>query len=107
MQASDVAQVRALLADSLDVWRVHGIVADAEAPAIALIRGEDGTLVRVEIAAAADAPIRWWVRWRTHDAMAMRSRPCTSIVMLLRTVRAALGADAGRKLRIAPGAGEP
>ena len=103
-------RTRALLADSLAVWRVRGDVAPGEPPAVAVIRAEDGTVVWVEPAPESETPIRWWVRWHAPDAAAEaaplpRSRPCTSAVRLLRTVRQALGAEDGRRLRIGPSAG--
>lgn len=101
------ARTRALLADSLTVWRVRGDVAPGEPPAVAVIRAEDGTVVWVEPALASESPIRWWVRWQApgaaaHASPAPRSRPCTSVLGLLRTVRHALGAESGYTLRIAP-----
>ena len=102
MRAQDSARARLLLSDSLTVWRVRGGVDAGEHPVIAVIHAEDGTEVRVESAAVAETPIRWWVRWQPPGAATSRSRPCTSIVMLLRTVRGALGAENGNKLRLAP-----
>jgi hypothetical protein len=102
---------RALLADSLAVWRVRGAVQAGEPPAVAVIHAEDGTVVRVERASESERPVRWWVRWHGLNAAAQgagatRSRPCTSAVGLLRAVREALGAEGGRRLRIGPSAGE-
>jgi hypothetical protein len=106
MRALDSAAARSLLSDSLTVWRVHGVVEASELPVIAVIHAEDGTVARVESAIASEAPIRWWVRWQPPGAATSRSRPCTSIVMLLRTVRVALGAENGNRLRLAPTANE-
>ncbi len=105
------ARARTLLADSLAVWRVRGAVQAGDPPAVAVIHAEDGTVVRVEPAPASESPVRWWVRWHRMDAAtgaagAMRSRPCTSTVGLLRTVREALSADGGRRLQIAPSPGD-
>ena len=110
MTPEAIAQVRALLKDSLIVWRVHGEVDPAEPQGVAVIRAEDGAVVSVEHAPQSESPIRWWVRWHTPGATAEtsplpRSRPCTSAVGLLRTVREALGAEVGRRLRIGPEAG--
>lgn len=103
----DDAQLRALIEDSLYVWRVRGIVAAAPAPAIAAIHAGDGTMLTVEKADGSDGGVRWWVRWLRPGYTPMRSRPCTSVAMLLRTVRSALGAaPGGSRLRIAPG-GDP
>ena len=101
-------RVRALLAESLAVWRVGGSVAAGEPPVAAVVHGES-TVVRVEIAAESENPIRWWVRW--HDAGAAaggapRSRPCASVVGLLRAVRDALNVEGSRRLRIAPSAAD-
>ncbi len=110
MTPEALARVRALLADSLMVWRVRGEVAAGEPPAVAVIRAEDGTVVWVEPAPESESPIRWWVRWHVPGAAAQalpapRSRPCTSAVGLLRTVREALGAEGGRRLRIGSAGG--
>lgn len=100
-------RTRALLVDSLAVWHVRGAVQAGEPPAVAVIHAEDGTVVRVEPAPESESPVRWWVRWHRMDAAmrgagATRSRPCTSAVGLLRTVREALSAEGGRRLQIAP-----
>lgn len=104
------ARARALLADSLTVWRVHGDVIPGEPPAVAVIRAQDGIVVWVETAPQSERPVRWWVRWHAPGAAGQasppkRSRPCTSAVGLLCAVREALGAAGGRRLRIAPSAG--
>lgn len=109
MDASQTA--RALLADSLTVWHVRGTVKAGEPSEVAVIQAEDGTVVRVERALDSERPVRWWVRWRELNAAAQgadasRSRPCTSAVGLLRTVREALGAEGGPRLRIGPSPGE-
>lgn len=104
MTAEASARIRALLADSLAVWKVRGNVTPGEPPADAVIHAENGTVVWVEPAQAPDAPIRWWVRWHEPGG-APRSRPCASAVGLLRTVREALGAGNGYRLRIAPAPG--
>ena len=101
------ARTRALLADSLMVWRVRGDVVLGEPPAAAVIRAQDGTVVWVEPAPESERPVRWWVRWHAPGATGQasplaRSRPCNSAVGLLRAVREALGAEGGRRLRIAP-----
>jgi hypothetical protein len=96
---------RTLLTQSLALWQVGGTVGAGTPPAIAEIRAQDGTVLRVEPAAADELPIRWWVRWSPpagSPPAAERSRPCTSVVGLLRTVRTALGAERGQRLRIAP-----
>lgn len=101
------ARIRALLADSLTLWKVRGDVTPGAPPVDAVIHAEDGTVVWVEPALASESPIRWWVRWHAPGAAARaspvpRSRPCTSAVGLLRTVREVLGAESGYTLRIAP-----
>ena len=102
--APNAERVRTLLADSLLLWQVEGEVTAGEPPAVARIATADGTVARVEPAAADDLPIRWWVRWQgpTAGPGGERSRPCTSIVGLLRTVRTALDVEVGQRLRIAP-----
>jgi hypothetical protein len=102
-------RARALLAQSLAVWRVSGTVEAGEPPVVAVIHG-DGTVVRVEIAAESECPIRWWVRWHASDAApnaVPRCRPCASTVGLLRTVREALNIEGGSSLRIAPASPHP
>ena len=101
MNTETPALVRALLNDSLVVWKVRGEVTSGEPPADAVVHAEAGTVVSVEQAPASDAPIRWWVRWHSPGSVP-RSRPCTSVVGLLRTVRDALGAEPGYRVRIAP-----
>ena len=88
-------ELRDLLADALALWGVPGRVAVAGA-GVAL-RAPDGTALRVFPAAAADRPIRWWLE------KPGQTRPCTSVVGLLRTLRNAVGAGDGeaRRLRVA------
>ncbi len=51
------AQIRALLADSLTVWRIRGEVAPGEAAAVAIVRAEDDTVVWVEPAPESESLI--------------------------------------------------
>lgn len=97
------ASAFALLRDSLAVWRVRGTVQAGLPPVVAIVRIDDGTTLRIEAAAPAEAPVRWWVRWPAQGGRPERSRPCASAVGLLRTVREALGAGSGARLRIASG----
>lgn len=94
--------MRKFLAESLVVWRVRGSVTAGASPAEILVHAGDEVVVRVEPAQPTESPIRWWVRWQAPGAQP-HSRPCTSTVGLLRTVREAIGAEGGYHLRIAAG----
>ena len=80
MSAETSALVRALLKDSLVVWRISGHVTPGEPPANAIIHAASGTVVSVEHAQAADA-----------------ARTCA--VQLLAVLKAELG-DLGKVKRI-------
>jgi hypothetical protein len=105
MNENSAALLRTLMKDSLTVWKVRGDVTSGNPPADVVINAEGGIVVSVEPAPVEDSPIRWWVRWDT-PGNASRSRPCTSVVGLLRTVRDAVDAERGYRLRIAPGPAE-
>ena len=90
--------MRAFLMDSLALWRVDGTVEAGEAPAVAVIRADDGTVIRIERLSQPAMPFRWIVR----DARHARPRPCGSLVGVLNAVRVALAVDRGRAVRIAP-----
>ena len=98
MNAGRDADVRALLADSLALWRVDGAVAAGALPVVAVIHAGDAT-VWVERPAEGE-PWRWFVRWRSPDMREERSRPCASLVGLLNAVRGALGVERGSALRV-------
>ena len=100
-------RLRELLADSLALWRVAGVVESGEAPAAAVIRGATGTLVWIERPATRDVPFRWLVRWRgageaPGSAREQRPKACASLVGMLGAVRGALGVERGSAIRIAP-----
>ena len=99
--------MRVLLADSLALWRVAGVVESGEAPALAVIRSAAGTLVWIERPATSDVPFRWLVRWRGAGEAAgsgreQRPKACGSLGGALSVVRGALGVERGIAIRIAP-----
>ena len=96
-------RLRALLADSLDLWRIDGTVKAGVAPAVAEIRTHDGTVVSVERIRDGAMPFRWMVRARRPGGTpAERARPCGSLVGVLGALRGALGVNRGTPVRIAP-----
>jgi hypothetical protein len=99
--------VRALLRDSLQLWRIEGVVQPGETPVLAVIRAATGTVVWIERVSAADMPFRWAVRSRAAgaapgSAREVRPKACSALVGLLKAVRNALGVDRGSPIRIAP-----
>ena len=97
------ARLRAVLADSLALWRVEGTVEAGVPPAVAQIRAHDGTLISVERIPEKTLPFRWMVcARRPCDTHPERPRPCGSLVGVLSALRAALGVDRGSPVRIAP-----
>lgn len=106
MSPESIATARALLTASLSVWKVAGHVEPGDAPAVAEVRADDGTVVRVEPASEDERPVRWWVRWASPGSET-RARPAASVVGMLKSVRMALGAEGGNRLRIAPAPSEP
>jgi len=99
-------QLRIFLAESLELWRVSGIVRAGNTPVIAEISAANGALVWVE-RAAGDTPFRWLARWRGAGSAPggvreLRPRACASLVGLLGAVRDALSVERGSALRIVP-----
>ncbi len=92
------ARLDQLIADSLALWQVDGTVESGAAP-VAVVIYSGGCTVWVE-RAANDAPWRWFVRWRSADMCADRSRPCVSLVGMLNALRDALGVERGNALRV-------
>ena len=92
----------AFLSDTLAMWDVAGTVERGEAPVVALIRAQDGTVVWIE-RGGAEHPFRWFARWRAEgDAEdAAHRRPCASLVGLLSALRRALDVDRGSPVRVA------
>jgi hypothetical protein len=104
---SDDARVRGFLADSLALWCVAGEVESGEPPVVAVIRAGSGAVVRVERASLQDTGFRWFVHSRiaggsSEDVGSERSRPCASMVGVLKAMRIALDVDRGSAVRIAP-----
>ena len=104
---SDDARVRDFLADSLALWRVAGEVECGEPPVVAVIRAGNGAVVRVERASLQETGFRWFVHSRTaggssEGVSSERSRPCASIVGVLKAIGGALDVDRGSAVRIAP-----
>lgn len=98
------------LADTLAMWGVAGRVEAGDAPVVALIRAQNGTVVWIE-RGRAELPFRWFARWRAAgeaagSAREAHPRACASLVGLLNALRSALGVDRGSPVRIAatPGA---
>ena len=95
------------LGDSLELWKIAGKVEPGRAPAVAVIRTDDGTIVWIERPSSPEVPFFWFVRWRPSGAAPggpreTRPRPCASLVGLLNTIRSALNTDRGSAVRIAP-----
>jgi hypothetical protein len=90
------------LSDTLAMWRVAGTVEGGDAPVVALIRAQNGTLVWIEHA-GAELPFRWVARWRAAGDAAdgAHRRPCASLVGLLSALRRALDVDRGSAVRVA------
>jgi hypothetical protein len=104
---SDDDSVRALLSDSLQLWRVEGVVEPGETPVLAVIRARTGAIVWIERVSAADIPFRWAVRSRAAGdapggAREVRPKACSALLGLLKAVRNALGVDRGSPIRVAP-----
>ena len=85
-------RIREFLSDSLALWRVEGTVEAGEAPVVAVISANDGTILRVE---RKTPPFRWVVH-------ADRLRPCASIAGVLNALRSALGVERGEAVRVTP-----
>ena len=103
----DASRLVDFLADSLALWRVDGTVDAGEAPVVAVVHANDGTIVWVERPTGQDIPCRWLVRWRGAGEAPgapreVRPRACASVVGMLGAVRTALGVDRGSAVRIAP-----
>ena len=94
--------LRTFLSDTLAMWGVAGTVECGEAPVVALIRTQEGTVVWIE-RGGAELPFRWFARWRAAgDAEdAAHRRPCASLVGLLSALRRALAVDRGSAVRVA------
>ena len=88
-------ELRDLVADSLALWGVPGRVTVADEGVVLV--APDGTPLRIQPAAPAERPLRWWLE------RPGQRRPCTSVLGLLRGLRNAVGAGEGeaRRLRVA------
>lgn len=100
----DPDRLRALLADSLALWRVEGTVEAGVEPCVAVVRAADGTLIWIE-RAAAGIPFRWQTRWRAvRDGEGRHReahpRPCSSLVGVLNAMRLALNVERGSAIRV-------
>ncbi|HUP93725.1 MAG TPA: hypothetical protein VM164_02370 [Burkholderiales bacterium] len=91
------------LSETLAMWGVAGTVEGGEAPVVALICAQNGTLVWIE-RGGAELPFRWFARWRAAGDAAdgAHRRACASLVGLLSALRRALGVDRGSAVRVAP-----
>jgi hypothetical protein len=99
------ASLVAFLSDTLAMWGVAGTVEAGEAPAVAVVRAQNGTVVWIE-RAGADLPFRWFACSRAPGdaAEGAHRRACASLVGLLSALRRALGVDRGSAVRVAHGA---
>jgi hypothetical protein len=100
MTVAEAERVRVLLRASLQLWEIEGTV-DTGGTDVAVISTVTGAHLRVDKAATSESPVRWWVRWIGTDGVVGRSRPCPSMVGVLRTVRDAVGAAPGARVAIA------
>ncbi|MCC7426885.1 MAG: hypothetical protein IT557_08285 [Alphaproteobacteria bacterium] len=112
--------LRALLRDSLELWRVKGRVVPA-APAAgaegavpaACLRAADGTEVWIERLPPALRPLRWRVRWRPAGTAPgspeeRRGRSSPSIIGLMRNLREAVApGQTSVRVRFGPAADAP
>jgi hypothetical protein len=98
-------QVRAFLAETLDLWHVRAVVESGAPRSTAVIRAENGTVVWIERPGEPGVPFRWHVRWRrAGDLRGGREhhpKACASIVGVLAALRTAFGLERGQALRIA------
>jgi hypothetical protein len=95
------------LKETLELWGVAGSVEAGEAPLVAMIRSESGTMLWIERPPRDEAQFRWAVRWRRAgdtpgSPREVRPRMCGSLVGVLGAMRDALNVDRGTPLRIAP-----
>ena len=105
MIPTDDRHVLLLLQESLALWKAEGTIESGLAPLAATIHMPGGNCIQVLHAADDEIPIRWWVKcYADHDTGVppASTRPCTSAVGLLRSVRTALGRHQGMRLSIAP-----
>jgi hypothetical protein len=88
-------ELRDLVADSLALWGVPGRVTVTDGDVA--LAAPDGTPLRIQAAAPAERPLRWWLE------RPGQRRPCTSVLGLLRGLRNAMGAGEGeaRRLQVA------
>ena len=98
--------IKDFLADSLALWRVAATVEAGEAPVVAVVRTDDGTIVWIERPSAGGPPCLWLVRWRGAGEASgapreLRPRACASVVGMLGALRGALGVERGSAVRIA------
>ena len=97
-----VERTLVLLRESLIIWRTAGEVRAGPTPTIAIVCPIAGNKIYIDMANCDEAPVRWWVRWDDQQATRPRTRPCTSIVGLLRAVRNALGVSPGLRAAVIP-----
>jgi hypothetical protein len=94
--AAALERLRALLQESLALWAVAGSVAVEDSW---ILVSTSATRVSVRRNAEGDGLIRWFV-----TIAGVRERPCTSVLGVLRAVRAALvGDELAPRLRIGLG----
>jgi hypothetical protein len=97
-------RLHAFLVESLALWQVDGMVRAGVAPVLIEIRADSGAIVWIE-RAAADAPFKWFVRWRLAGEVPggvreLRPRACGSLVGMLAAVREGLGVERGSAVRV-------
>jgi hypothetical protein len=99
------------LRETFAMWRVEVTVERGQAPLVATMRGQNGTIASVERCSDPDFPFRWLVRWRKCDQTTpapreVRPRSCASLVGVLSALRSAFDVERGSAIRIAPGSSE-
>jgi len=110
LAGADPVRWGVLIEESLGLWHVDGRVLAGDASVLASVLTPDGERLSIAAAHADENPVRWWLQWHALAAAVgtptevIRRKPCASTLGLLRTLRESLGAQAGRRARIAGGA---
>ena len=94
------AELRALLLDCLTLWGVPGRVEAAENGLAVIVREECFMVRRAE---PGLRPVRWFLQTPEREAAGRPPRAVPAIGALLTSLRNALGAASGSRLRIGAG----
>ena len=100
MHALSDAELRALLLDCLTLWGVQGKIEAAEDGLAVIVQGARFKVRRAE---ADLRPARWFLQTPEREAAGRAPRAVPAIGALLTSLRHALGAAGGARLRIGPG----